>query len=172
MSRWRAARAAGARQWHRIERMRKVRKLHCPHRLLRRPRRGLGDEAALRPLRSYWFSRLTVRRRFPLLPCSDGGAVKIRILILYAHAANRQPQGDRMNKKLILTGFSGMVLGVALASLGFRILTPQGVQAQAPAPEAAKGGGKGKGKQAVSTVPCGPNIEGDLGRNTAKDSRC
>jgi hypothetical protein len=82
-----------------------------------------------------------------------------------------------MNKKLILTGFSGVVLGVALASLGFRILTPQGVQAQAPqgvqapAPNAAKDG-KGKGKQATSTAPCGPNIQGDLGVNTAKDSRC
>jgi len=78
-----------------------------------------------------------------------------------------------MKKKLILTGVSGMVLGVAVASLGFRILTPQGVQAQAPqaGPNAAKDG-KGKGKQAVSTVPCGPNIEGDLGKNTAKDSRC
>ena len=70
--------------------MHKFRKLHYPHllrlppRLLRRQRRGLGDEAALRPLRSYWFSHLTVRRRFPLLPCSDGGAVKIRILLVYA----------------------------------------------------------------------------------------
>ncbi len=81
-----------------------------------------------------------------------------------------------MKKRLVLTGFSGMVLGVAMASLGFRILTPQGVQAQAPqgapAPDGAKGG-KGKGgKQATSTVPCGPNIQGDLGKNTAKDSRC
>src|SRR6201995_5072625 len=73
-----------------------------------------------------------------------------------------------MNKKLILTGISGMVLGVALTSLGSRILAPQGVQAQAP--EAAKG--KGKGKQATSTAPCGPDIQGDLGKNTAKDSRC
>ena len=78
-----------------------------------------------------------------------------------------------MNKKLILTGVSGIVLGVALTSLGFRILTPQGVQAQtpqAPAPDAAKA--KGKGKQAASTAPCGPNIQGELGANTAKDSRC
>jgi hypothetical protein len=78
-----------------------------------------------------------------------------------------------MKKRLILTGVSGMVLGIALASLGFRILAPQGVQAQAPqaAPNAAKDG-KGKGKQATSTAPCGPNIQGDLGVNTAKDSRC
>jgi len=80
-----------------------------------------------------------------------------------------------MNKRLVLTGFSGMVLGVAITSLGFRIFTPQGVQAQAPqaAPADAAKGGKGKGgKQAVSTVPCGPNIQGDLGKNTARDSRC
>ena len=80
-----------------------------------------------------------------------------------------------MKKRLVLTGFSGLVLGVAIASLGFRILTPQGVQAQAPqgapAPDAAKAG-KGKAKQATSTAPCGPNIQGDLGKNTAKDSRC
>ena len=72
-----------------------------------------------------------------------------------------------MKKKFILTGLSGMLLGVAMTSFAVRVLTPQRVQAQA-APEAAKG----KGKQAVSTVPCGPNIEGDLGKNTARDSRC
>jgi len=81
-----------------------------------------------------------------------------------------------MKKRFILTGISGMLLGVALTSLGFRLLAPQGVQAQAPqgapAPDAAKGG-KGKGgKQAASTAPCGPNIQGELGANTAKDSRC
>jgi len=71
-----------------------------------------------------------------------------------------------------------MVLGVTFAGLGFRFLTTQSVQAapggQAPAqaaPDAAKGKAKG-GKQAVSTVPCGPNLQGDLGKNTAKDSRC
>ena len=74
-----------------------------------------------------------------------------------------------MKKRLVLTAVSGVVFGVAIASLGFRLLTPQGVQAQAP--PAAKGRG-GKGKQATSTAPCGPNIQGDLGKNTAKDSRC
>ena len=48
-----------------------------------------------------------------------------------------------MKKRFILTGISGMLLGVALTSLGFRVLAPQGVQAQAPqgapAPDAAKG---------------------------------
>jgi hypothetical protein len=79
-----------------------------------------------------------------------------------------------MKKRLVLTGFSGMVIGVALASLGFRILTPQNVQAApqaAPAPDAAKAG-KAQGKQVASTAPCGPNIQGELGVNTAKDSRC
>jgi hypothetical protein len=71
-----------------------------------------------------------------------------------------------MKKKFILTGLSGMLLGVAITSLAFRVLTPQSVQAQAP--DATKG----KGKQAVSTAPCGPNIQGDLGKNTARDSRC
>jgi hypothetical protein len=76
-----------------------------------------------------------------------------------------------MEKKLVLAGFSGMVLGAALTCLGLRVLTVQSVQAAPQAADAAKGGGKGK-KQATSTVPCGPNIEGELGRNTAKDSRC
>ena len=74
-----------------------------------------------------------------------------------------------MKKRLVLTAVSGMVFGVAIASVGFRLLTPQGVQAQAP--EAAPAA-KGKGKQATSTAPCGPNIQGELGANTAKDSRC
>jgi hypothetical protein len=82
-----------------------------------------------------------------------------------------------MVKKSVLAGFSlsGFVLGVAVATLGFRILTTQGVQAQAPqgapAAEGAKGKGKGKGP-AVPPAPCGPNIQGDLGTNTARDSRC
>ncbi len=81
-----------------------------------------------------------------------------------------------MKKRFFLTAFSsGIAVGVVLAGLGFRFLAIPSVQAQAPqggpAADAAKGG-KGKGKQAVSTVPCGPNIQGDLGKNTAKDSRC
>ncbi|MBV8902313.1 MAG: NIPSNAP family protein [Acidobacteriia bacterium] len=84
-----------------------------------------------------------------------------------------------MTKRTVLVGFtlSGFALGVALTSLSFRLVTAQGVQA---APQAAPGAaptqpttGRGQGKkQATSTAPCGPNIEGDLGRNTAKDSRC
>lgn len=82
-----------------------------------------------------------------------------------------------MTKRSVVTGFSvsSFVLGAAFGVIGLRVLTTQGVHAQAPqaapAADAAKAG-KGKGKQAVSTVPCGPNIQGDLGRNTAKDSRC
>lgn len=82
-----------------------------------------------------------------------------------------------MTKRSVVTGFSvsSFVLGAAFGVIGLRVLTTQGVHAQAPqaapASDAAKAG-KGKGKQAVSTVPCGPNIQGDLGRNTAKDSRC
>jgi len=78
-----------------------------------------------------------------------------------------------MRKRLVLAGVSGMVLGAALTCVGLRVLTIQSVQAapQAADAAAAKGGGKGK-KQATSTAPCGPNIQGDLGKNTAKDSRC
>jgi hypothetical protein len=79
-----------------------------------------------------------------------------------------------MTKKSVLAGFSlGMVLGAAVTVFGVRVLTTQSVQA-APAPQAADAtAAKGKGKkQALSTAPCGPNIQGDLGKNTAKDSRC
>jgi len=68
----------------------------------------------------------------------------------------------------------GAVLGAALMGFGPRFLSTQIVQA-APSPQnaqPAQPAAKGKGKQAVSTVPCGPNIQGDLGKNTAKDSRC
>src|SRR5262249_50986222 len=74
---------------------------------------------------------------------------------------------SHMTKKPALTGFtSGILVGVALASLGLRVLTTPQVQAQAPS--GAKGEAKGKGPAA----PCGPNIQGDLGKNTASDSRC
>jgi len=82
-----------------------------------------------------------------------------------------------MTKRFTLNRFSsgialGTVLGAALMGVGLHVLPTQTVQAQnAPAPQAAPAA-KAKGKQAVSTVPCGPNIQGDLGKNTAKDSRC
>jgi hypothetical protein len=76
-----------------------------------------------------------------------------------------------MTKKSVLAGVGLFALGAAFGGLGLRFLTIPGVQAQAPAPaDGAKG--KGKAKQATSTVPCGPNIQGDLGKNTAQDSRC
>ena len=69
----------------------------------------------------------------------------------------------------------GAVVGASLVGFGPRFFSAQIVQAapspQAPAAQPAPAA-KGKGKQAVSTVPCGPNIQGDLGKNTAKDSRC
>jgi hypothetical protein len=86
-----------------------------------------------------------------------------------------------MMKRTVLAGFtlSGFALGVALTILGFRLVTAQGVQAApqaappAPSTQSQVTNGRAPGKkQATSTAPCGPNIEGDLGRNTAKDSRC
>jgi hypothetical protein len=67
---------------------------------------------------------------------------------------------------------SGFALGVAVSGFMFHMLSVQSVQAAPQAPqEPAAAKGKGK-KQATSTAPCGPNIQGDLGKNTAKDSRC
>jgi hypothetical protein len=86
-----------------------------------------------------------------------------------------------MTKRSVLNGFSasGFVLGVVVTSLAFRVFSIHGVQA-APSPQAAQpaqatqGGPAARGgkKQATSTAPCGPNIQGDLGKNTARDSRC
>ena len=66
-----------------------------------------------------------------------------------------------MRKKLVLTGFAGMAFGAALTVLCSWALSPQTVQAQ----------GKGKAP-AAPAGPCGPNIQGALGKNTAPDSRC
>jgi hypothetical protein len=80
-----------------------------------------------------------------------------------------------MTKRSVLNSFSvsGFVLGVVVTFFGFRVFSTQGVQA-APRPQDAQPGAAAKGgkKQALSTAPCGPNIQGDLGKNTAKDSRC
>src|SRR5256885_2155695 len=65
----------------------------------------------------------------------------------------------------------GAALGAALVGLGPRLFSTQSVQA-APQDAQAKDASKAKQKQATSTAPCGPNIQGDLGKNTAKDSRC
>ena len=78
-----------------------------------------------------------------------------------------------MTNRLVMAGLtlSGFVLGVGAASLGFRVLsTPRVVLAAPQAPAAgAKGGKKGP---TGPPAPCGPNIQGDLGKNTAPDSRC
>jgi hypothetical protein len=73
-----------------------------------------------------------------------------------------------MTKRYVLASLSGFVLGAVLTGFGVRMLTAPAVQA---APQAAEGKGKGKGP-ATPPAPCGPNIQGDLGKNTAKDSRC
>ncbi len=70
-----------------------------------------------------------------------------------------------MTKRFVLTS-----LGVLFAGFGFKVLATQAVQApQAPAAPAAQGG---RGQRGPVTTPCGPNIAGDLGINTGKDSRC
>ena len=84
-----------------------------------------------------------------------------------------------MTNRFVLAGLtlSGFVAGIVVTSLGYRLASTQQVvfaapAPQAPAPPADATKGKGKAKQVLSTAPCGPNIEGDLGKNTAKDSRC
>jgi hypothetical protein len=93
-----------------------------------------------------------------------------------------------MTKRFVLTSFSfsGIVLGVAFTGLGLGVLATRGVQSAqagqaagpAPAPQAAPaaqgGRGQGRGQRGPATppAPCGPNIQGDLGKNTARDSRC
>ena len=88
-----------------------------------------------------------------------------------------------MTRRFVLTGFglSAMVFGVIFAGFGFKVLATQGAQApQAQAAPAAPGAplaqdaprGAGRGQRGPVTTPCGPNIAGDLGINTAKDSRC
>jgi hypothetical protein len=90
-----------------------------------------------------------------------------------------------MTKKFVLSSFSfsGIVLGVAFTGLGLGVLTTRGVQGAqagqaagpAPAPQGAPAaqGGRGRGRgPSAPPGPCGPNIQGDLGKNTARDSRC
>ena len=91
-----------------------------------------------------------------------------------------------MTKRVVLTrfGFTAIVLGVLIAGLAIGVVATQGAQAApggqavqaAPGGQANPGGqpGQGRGQRgpAAPPAPCGPNIAGDLGRNTAKDSRC
>jgi hypothetical protein len=87
-------------------------------------------------------------------------------------------------------GSLAMVFGIVAAGFGLWVLTthaaqaPQGAQSiqtaqagqDAPAAGGAQGAGRGQGRgqrgPAAPPAPCGPNIEGALGVNTAKDSRC
>ena len=77
--------------------------------------------------------------------------------------------------------FAAIVFAAVIAGLGLWVLTthaaqaPQGgqaVQPAQPAQGAAQGQGRGQRGPATPPTPCGPNIAGDLGKNTAKDSRC
>jgi len=72
-----------------------------------------------------------------------------------------------MNRRILQTGFaSGLVLGIVIGSLAFSMV----VGAQAP--QGGAGQGRGQRGPAAPPAPCGPNIAGDLGKNTAPDSRC
>ncbi len=94
-----------------------------------------------------------------------------------------------MTKRFALSGFvSGIVVGVVATVLvigmfaGGVFHTPEARAAQAAtaaqgqaAPQggaAPAGGGRGQRGPAAPPAPCGPNIAGDLGANTARDSRC
>jgi hypothetical protein len=84
-----------------------------------------------------------------------------------------------MTNRFVIAGLtlSGFVAGIAVTSLGYRLVSTQQVVLAAPAPQAPPPPAdatkdKGKAKQVLSTAPCGPNIAGDLGKNTARDSRC
>jgi hypothetical protein len=79
-----------------------------------------------------------------------------------------------MRKTVVLASLSGFVLGAVFMGFAVQMVTAPAVQAAPQAPEQAAPAekGKGKGRTPTSTAPCGPNIEGELGRNTAKDSRC
>jgi len=89
-----------------------------------------------------------------------------------------------MRKGFALSGFvSGIVVGVLATVLAISLFAtgvlhaPEAQAAQAtqaaPAPQGgAPAGGRGQRGPAAPPAPCGPNLAGDLGANTAKDSRC
>ena len=82
-----------------------------------------------------------------------------------------------MAKRFLQTGFvSGLMLGIVLAGLAFGVVTTVGAQAQQAPPaqpaQAAPGQGRGQRGPAAPAAPCGPNIAGDLGKNTDPNSRC
>src|SRR5262245_36465988 len=88
---------------------------------------------------------------------------------------------NSMTKRFALAGFvSGIVVGVVVTVLSIGIFaagifhTPEARAPQAgrPAQGAAACVGGSKRGPAAPPAPCGSNIAGDLGANTARDSRC
>jgi len=82
-----------------------------------------------------------------------------------------------MAKRFLQTGFvSGLMLGIVLAGLAFGVVTTVGAQAQQAPPaqpaQAAPAQARGQRGPAAPAAPCGPNIAGDLGKNTDPNSRC
>src|SRR6185295_4896676 len=81
-----------------------------------------------------------------------------------------------MRQGFALNGFvSGIVVGALATGFAITLSTTGVLQAKqaTPAPQGgAAGGGRGQRGPATPPAPCGPNIAGDLGANTAKDSRC
>lgn len=75
------------------------------------------------------------------------------------------------NKPAVKSFVLGTMLGAAVAAIGFQTLSVPSAQA-APQNTTPAAKAKGKAKGQASTAPCGPNIQGPLGVNTAKDSRC
>lgn len=75
-----------------------------------------------------------------------------------------------MTRRFVRTGFgfSGIVLGVLIAGLAIGVVAT-GVVTNQDAQAAQRGGQRG---EATPPAPCGPNIAGDLGKNTAPNSRC
>jgi hypothetical protein len=85
-----------------------------------------------------------------------------------------------MKKRLVQTGFSlsGIAVGLVFAGVGLKVLATQGAspapaaQVGQAAPGTQRGQGRGQRGPAAPPAPCGPNIAGDLGKNTDQDSRC
>jgi len=75
-----------------------------------------------------------------------------------------------MTKRFLQTGFlSRLVVGIVIASVAYAVAT---VGAQAPQAGQAPAPARGQRGPAAPPAPCGPNIAGDLGKNTATNSRC
>jgi hypothetical protein len=80
-----------------------------------------------------------------------------------------------MTRRILQTGFApGLVLGIVIGSLAFSVVVGAQAPQAAGGPQAPQAAGQGRGQRGPATppAPCGPNIAGDLGKNTAPDSRC